>query len=70
MIKTETIGDRIRTYSDAGMMIKQVETDILYQDAVDIPNHYTYVETDIPIPPEELTDTEALNIIMGREQNE
>lgn len=52
MIQTEIIGDRIRTYSDAGMMIRQVETGILYQDAVDVPNRYTYNETDIPIPRE------------------
>ena len=52
MIQTEAIGDRIRTYSDAGMMIQQEQTGILYHDAVDVPNRYTYVETDIPIPRE------------------
>lgn len=52
MIQTEIVGDRIRTYSDAGMQIRQVQTGILYHDAVDVPNLYTYEETDIPIPRE------------------
>ena len=48
--------DRVRHYSDRDMMIKQVETGNLYEDAVDIiPCRFTYEETDIPIPvmPEE-----------------
>ena len=52
MLKTEQIGERIRTYSDEGMMIRQVETGILYIDAVDVPNKYTYEETDVQIPQE------------------
>lgn len=49
----------VRHYSDAGMMIRQVETDILYSDAVDvIPCRYTYEETDIPIEP--IEDPDAL----------
>lgn len=49
---------RERRYSDQDVMIKQVETGALYEDAVDvIPCKYTYEETDIPIehpePPEE-----------------
>ena len=50
-----TIGTRefMHHYSDAGMMIRQVETDVLYEDAMDtIPCQYTYTETDIPIDPE------------------
>ena len=59
-----------KTYSDAFMMIRQDQTGALYEEAIDIENRgYTYTETDIPIPSEELTDTEALNIIMGRENN-
>lgn len=52
MIQTEQISPkRIRHYSDAGMMIRQVETGIIYQDAVDkIPCRYIYEETDEPIP--------------------
>ena len=51
MLRTETMLDgRIRTLSDAGMQIRQNETGILYYDAVDVPNRYTYTETDEPIP--------------------
>ena len=35
MIKTEMIADRIRHYSDMGMKIRQIETGILYEDAMD-----------------------------------
>ena len=46
-------GQRIRHYSDQNMMIRQVETGIIYVDAVDvIPCQYTYEETDIPIEEE------------------
>lgn len=45
-----------RTYSDQGMMIRQIETDTLYSEAIDIENApYTYEETDTPIPKEELS---------------
>lgn len=57
------------TYSDAGMMIRQ-ETGNLYDEAVDIENQHTYTETDMPIEGDELTDSEALSIIMGRENDE
>lgn len=67
MIRTEQIGDRIYTYSDAGMKILQNETGVVYEDAMDVPEMgYTYTETDIPLDEEELSDVEALNIIMGR----
>lgn len=47
-------GTRIRHYSDLGMKIRQVETGIVYDDAVDIiPCKYTYEETDEPIDPPE-----------------
>jgi hypothetical protein len=36
------------------MKLRQVETDILYDDAVDvIPCRYTYEETDVPVEAEE-----------------
>lgn len=66
MIRTETIdgGARMRTYSDAGMRLRQVETGALYDEAIDIaPSPYTYEETDIPLP--ELTADEALEILTG-----
>ena len=49
---------RVHHYSDAGMMIRQIETDRLYADAVDrVPCRWTYEETDIPIPePEEMEE--------------
>ena len=51
-----TRGDGVvltRTWSDAGMKIRQIETDILYDEAIDIePLRYTYEETDIPIEEE------------------
>lgn len=69
MIQTEMIGERILHYSDRNMKIRQVETGKLYEDAIDVmPCKYTYDETDIPIPieDEEIDDSEALNIILGR----
>lgn len=56
MIVSEFVdsGSRIRHYSDLGVMIRQVETGAVYEDAVDaIPCKYTYEETDIPIEHEE-----------------
>lgn len=50
MIILEQIGNRERRYSDQNMMIRQIETGILYEDAVDnVPCKYTYEETDEPI---------------------
>ena len=42
--------DRIKHYSDAGMMIRQNETGNEYAEAVDVyPCKYTYSETETPI---------------------
>lgn len=42
-----------RTYSDKGLRIRQIETGIVYDEAVDIAeSSYTYEETDIPIEDE------------------
>ena len=39
-----------RTYSDKGFMLRQVPTDILYSEAIDVEDApYTYEETDILI---------------------
>ena len=70
MIQTEIVGDRIRTYSDSGMQIRQDQTGTLYYDAVDVPDKYTYTETDIPIPREavdidENTMENAMRFLMG-----
>lgn len=56
MIITEYIEseNRERRYSDQGMKLRQVETGILYNDAVDaIPCKYTYEESDEPIESED-----------------
>ena len=52
MVKSELIenGNRIRHYSDKGFRIIQNETNIVYDDAVDIlPCRYSYSETNEPI---------------------
>lgn len=48
MIVAEKLNDKfIRHYSDSGKRIRQVETGVVYDDAVDVlPCRYTYVETD------------------------
>ena len=55
MLQTELLTPkRIRHYSDAGMMIRQIESELLYEDAVDrLPCKWTYEETDVPIVTEE-----------------
>ena len=63
-----------RTYSDAGMMIRQNETGVEYAEAIDVENaSYTYEETDMSIDTDELTDMRlsaverSINIITGQE---
>lgn len=52
-----------RTYSDSNYLIKQVETNSLYQEAIDIENApYTYEETDILIE-EEATEQDYLEAL-------
>lgn len=55
MIVQENIGnDLVRTYSDQGMMIQGGFPEGLYAEAIDpISAGRTYIETDIPIPPDE-----------------
>lgn len=45
--------DLVKTYSDL-YLIKQVETGILYDEAIDVPGKYSYVETDELKPVNEL----------------
>lgn len=60
-----------RTYSDKSLMIRQVETGIEYDEAVDVEtSNYTYVETDKPCAGDDITDEEAFDIIMGRNMHE
>ena len=55
MIITEQINEMVeRRYSDLGVKIKQVETDTLWNDAIDvIPCRFTYIETAQPIDDDE-----------------
>lgn len=57
VIERVTIGKHEfqKTYSDMDFKIKQIETDILYDEAIDtIPCKYTYEETDIKIDEENI----------------
>ena len=64
-----------RTYSDAGMMIRQNETGVEYAEAIDVEGApYTYTETETQIETPEMTDEEhlqdaetALGIMFGEE---
>ena len=58
MIVSETLQDKfIRHYSDKNVRIRQIETGVLYDEAVDLlPCKYTYEETDEPISREEITE--------------
>lgn len=51
MLIQEPYGDGlIRSYSDQNKYILQNETGVKYAEAIDIPNRYTYTETDEDIP--------------------
>lgn len=70
MIQTEMVGQRIRHYSDKDMMIRQIETGILYEDVVDVmPCRYTYEETTQKIPQQELNSDEILEKAENAFQN-
>lgn len=65
-----------RTYSDAGMMIRQNETGVEYAEAIDVEGaSYTYTETETKIKVPETTTEErlqdaetALGIMFGEAQ--
>ena len=67
MVKTEQISEMcVRHYSDVGLKLRQIETGLIFPDAIDvIPCQYTYEETDIPLDDDELDDSDALRIITG-----
>lgn len=70
MILTESIFhgevELVRHYSDSYVKIRQIETNILYNDAIDlVPCPYTYEETNILVDDDELTPEEAIDIITG-----
>lgn len=47
----------VKTYSDT-YLIQQLETGIIYADAVDIPDRYTYMETEELLPVETVPEME------------
>lgn len=55
MIVEEALNERlIKHYSDKGVKLKQVETGLVYDEAIDlIPCGYTYAETNEKIEMEE-----------------
>ena len=58
MVKQETRGDLVYTYSDEGYLIRQIETGRIYGEAYDTyPCRFTYEETGekIESPDEETT---------------
>lgn len=68
MIQTEYLNDGtlIRHYSDSGKMLLQVETGIVYGEAVDVvPCIYTYEETEIvdEESQEEISDEEFMDML-------
>ena len=72
MIRTEFYMTRpdgvrlVRTYSDSGFRIVQDGTGTVYDEAVDPENMgRTYTESSEQIQ-DEVTDTEALNTLLGR----
>lgn len=57
-----------RTFSDRGMKIED-ENGHVFDEAVEHEDYmHTYTETNEPIEPD-LSDSQALNIIMGRDAN-
>lgn len=69
MIKKETIGNFIRTYSDIGMKIHGGSPEGDYDEAYDpIELHREYTETDIPIESEEADAEEIIDILTGEQE--
>lgn len=49
-----------RTFSDEGYYIRQEQTGILYEEAIDVEDsEYTYTETDLPLPIQPLAEEET-----------
>jgi hypothetical protein len=53
-----------------GLCIAKLEIGTEYAEAIDVEGMHTYTETDTPIEDEELSDSEALSINKGRDNNE
>lgn len=73
MIITEQIPDNpdlVKRYSDMGFLIQNDQTGEKYMEAVDVDALYTYTETNEYPESDEISDTEALNILLGRQTDE
>lgn len=57
----------VKTYSDE-FKIRQNETGIVYDSAIDVPGRYTYTETDEPLTPAE--PQEPMNEELPTEEQE
>lgn len=72
MIVTEYLNDGalVKHYSDAGMLMLQVETGFKYSEAVDlVPCKYTYVETEEPIETDEENKEEEAEEKFDKEED-
>lgn len=76
MIKQDFYGTRpdgvnlYRTYSDDGHKIIQTDTGAVYDEAIDVENSgHIYAESTEQIA-DELTDSEALRMLLGGERHE
>ena len=61
IISEQVENNRIRHYSDSGFRIRQNETSVVYDDAVDVlPCKYTYSETEelVTVPAEDATEAD------------
>lgn len=72
LYKTREDGVKLyRSYSDSGLIIRQVATGTQYEEAIDVEGTgYTYEETDIPIETkyDETADMKtALGILLGED---
>lgn len=70
--RVEGYPDLIKRHSDQGFLIQNDQTGGKYLEAIDVEGLYTYTETnEYPEEDEEeITDSEALNILLGRENDE
>ena len=66
MIVEEIIDERlVKHYSDSNVMLRQIETERLFADPIDVrPCRFTYEETNIPIE-DDTTAEELLSILTG-----
>lgn len=61
MVIKEVLNEHlVKHYSDRGVKLLQVETGVVYDEAIDVvPCKYTYKETDKPIETEEYEEGQA-----------